>query len=106
VKHKPAVLRARAEEDIQAAIDFYLEERSQKAALGFIDALERSLRELERHPAMGSERYAHELDLPGLRFWPIKGYPYLMFYVEGVDAVDVWRILHDSRDIPTWMAAP
>jgi toxin ParE1/3/4 len=74
--------------------------------LKFIDALEQALQHIGRHPAIGSPRYAHELDLPGLRCWQVKGYPHLVFYVEPDDHVDVWRVLHGSRDIPAWMQAP
>ncbi len=44
-----------------------------------------------------------ELDLPGLRCWPVKRYPYLVFYVERDDHIDVWRVLHGQRDIPAWL---
>jgi toxin ParE1/3/4 len=36
----------------------------------------------------------------------MKGYPHLVFYVERDDHVDVWRVLHGSRDIPAWMQVP
>jgi toxin ParE1/3/4 len=49
-------------------------------------------------------RYAHELDLPGLLCWPLKRYPYLVFYVERDDHIDVWRVLHGMRDFPEWLA--
>ena len=29
--------------------------------------------------------------------------PYLVFYVEHVDHIDIWRVLHSQRDIPVWM---
>ena len=51
----------------------------------------------------GSPRYAHELNLPGLRFWPLTRFPYLVFYFEHDNYVDVWRVLHQQRDIPAWM---
>lgn len=103
--HKPAVLRAAADRDVQEAIDFYVNEGAQAAALKFIDAFEQALLEVERHPAIGSTRYAHELDLPGLRCWPLRGYPQLIFYVEREDHIDVWRVLHGNRDIPSWLRA-
>ena len=106
MKVKHAILRARAHRDVQEAVDYYLGEGEQQAALRFVDELEQALRHIERHPATGSPRYAHELDLPGLRCWPVKGYPQLVFYVERHDHVDVWRVLHGSRDIPAWMQAP
>ena len=64
----------------------------------------RSLASNARHPASGSPRYAHELDLPDLRFWPLKRYPCLVFYVERRDHIDVWRVLHGQRDIPAWLS--
>ena len=33
-------------------------------------------------------------------------YPYLVFYVERSDHVDVWRVLQGQRDIPAWMQDP
>ncbi len=103
---KPAVLRERADHDVQEAVDYYLGEGAQQAASGFVDAFEQALRHIELHPATGSPRYAHELDLPGLRCWPLTAYPYLVFYVESGNYVDVWRVLHASRDIPAWLQPP
>lgn len=59
-----------------------------------------------RHPATGSPRYAHELNLPGLFAWPLTRYPHLVFYVEHSAHIDVWRVLHGQRDIPAWMLEP
>jgi toxin ParE1/3/4 len=103
VKSKPLIPRARAERDIDGAIDYYLSENAPDAALGFIDAAEQAYSHISRHPATGSSRYAIELNLPGLRFWPLSRYPYLVFYLERDDHIDVWRVLHSSRDIPAWM---
>ena len=100
---KRIIPRERANRDANEAVDYYLDKAGEKAALGFINELERAYRHIARHPASGSPRYAHELDLPGLRFWPLKRYPYLVFFVERQDHIDVWRILHASRDIPKWM---
>jgi toxin ParE1/3/4 len=33
-------------------------------------------------------------------------YPYLLFYVERQDHIDVWRVLHSQRDIPAWLQVP
>lgn len=76
---------------------------AEQAALGLIDALQGAYSLLGRHPATGSSRYAHELDVPGLRTWPLNRSPYLVFYVERDDHVDFWRVLHTRRDIPALM---
>jgi toxin ParE1/3/4 len=106
VSVKPVIPRERARCDVDEAIDYYLAEADEKVALGFIDALERAYAHIARQPASGSPRYAHALDLPGLRSWPLKHYPYLVFYVEHDDHVDVWRVLHGERDIPAWLREP
>lgn len=102
---KSIIPRAVAERDIDQVLAYYLEEDARQAALGFIEALELAYDHISRHPASGSPRYAHDLDLPGLRFWPLTRYPYLVFYVEHDDHIDVWRVLHGQRDIPGWMSA-
>ncbi len=106
MKTKPVVPRELANRDVDEAIEHYLSEDAAEAALGFIDALERAYTHISRHPSSGSPRYAHELNLPGLRSWPLTRYPYLVFYMEQSDHVDVWRVLHGHRDIPAWMAEP
>ena len=95
-----------ANRDIDDAIACYLREGASPAALGFIDALEQALTHISRQPATGSPRYAHELNLPGLSFWPLAHYPQLVFYVERPEHMDVWRVLHGQLDIPTWMQEP
>jgi toxin ParE1/3/4 len=89
--------------DIDDAINHYLNENAEQAALDFIDRLEQSYSHISEYPATGSPRYAHELNLPGLRFWPTTKYPYLVFYVEQPQHIDVWRVLHGERDIPVLM---
>jgi toxin ParE1/3/4 len=106
VTPKPVIARERAEQDVEEAIDYYLSEDAPEAALGFIDALEQAYRHIGGHPDTGSSRYAGELNLPGLRFWHLKKYPHLVFYVERSNHIDVWRVLHGMRDIPSWMQDP
>lgn len=96
---KPAIRSALAEADIESALDFYLAEAVQAAA-SFIDELERATGHIESNPATGSPRYAHELNIPRLRFWPLKRFPYALFYIEHVDHLDLIRCVHMSRDIP------
>jgi len=103
---KAIILRELAHQDIEVAIDHYLGEGTPKAALDFIDAMETAYSHLGRQPGSGSPRYAHELNIPGLRFWPLTRFPYLVFYFDHGEYVDVWRVLHGKRDIPGWMDEP
>jgi len=92
--------RRRAQDDINDALRHYLDEGGVELALRFIDALETAFAHLRNHPSSGSPRYATLLDLPGLRTRPLHRFPYLLFYVEIDGGIDVWRVLHDKRDIP------
>lgn len=100
---RPVVPSDRAGRDADEAITYYLREAGDKVALAFIDALERAYRHIGDYPASGSLRYAQELDLPSLRYWRLRRFPYLVFYVEHDDRIDVWRVLQAERDIPKWL---
>jgi toxin ParE1/3/4 len=106
VTPRPIVLRATAARDVDGSIDFYLSEGGVQVALGFIEALQQAFELLGEQPGAGSQRYAHELGIPGLRAWPLHRYPHWVFYVERADHIDVWRVLHGQRDIPAWLQAP
>ena len=103
---KPVIPRVLANRDVDHALNHYLDAGGERVGLGFIDALERAYRHIARHPASGSPRYAQELDVPGLRAWPLKRDPHLVFSVERDDHIDVWRVLHSQRDLPVWMREP
>jgi len=103
VSSKPVVRRASADQDLLEAVEYYLQDAGDEVALRFVDAVEKAFRHIARHPASGSPRYALELELPGVRCWPVKHFPYLIFYVEREDHIDVWRLLHGQQDIPAWL---
>ncbi len=103
MKTKPVIPRELAGKDAENAVDYYLQEAGDQVALGFIESLQKTYDYIGRHPQTGSPRYAHELNLPGLHMWPLKRYPYLVFYVEQDDHIDVWRVLNSHRDIPVWL---
>ena len=100
MRELPVRLRAQATLDVEAAIDHYLMEGGPTVAAGFVDAVEEAFTHLARHPGTGSPRYADALGLPGLRYWSVTTYPYLVFYLERADHLDVWRVLHMRRDVP------
>jgi toxin ParE1/3/4 len=106
VKTKPIILREQADRDIEDAVRYYATEASEQVALAFVDSLERAFEHISRRPATGSPRFAHELSLSGLRSWTLARYPFLVFYLERADHIDVWRVLDNHRDIPAWMRDP
>ena len=89
---------------MEQAINYYLVAADATVVVGFVDALEEGYRHIALNTATGSPRYAPELNRLGLRFWPLTKYSSLIFYIEGNEHIDVWRVLHMARDIPNWMA--
>lgn len=106
MNRKPVVPREQARQDVEGVLARYLQEVGESVAFGFIEALERAYAHIGNHPGTGSPRYAHDLDLPGLRSWPLTRYPHLVFYMECPDHIDVWRVLHGQRDLPSWLQTP
>ncbi len=100
---KQIIPRELANHDINQAIKYYIEADAKKAALKFVDALEKAYQHISHFPATGFLRYSHELNLPGLRAWPIKKFPHLIFFQEKENHIDVWRVLHSQRDMPKWL---
>ena len=100
---KPVVARTTAGVDIDAAFEQYLITAGPEVASRFMDALEVAFSHISRHPGAGSPRYAHLLQLPGLRSWPLTRFPYLVFYMETPHEIDVLHVLHGSMDLPEWL---
>lgn len=98
------VQSAQADEDIEQAVAQYRGGGGVPAARGFLVALKEAYAHIARFPATGSPRYAHELRIPDLRTWQLRPHPYLVFFIERDDHIDVWRVLHGRRDLPATFA--
>lgn len=100
---KPPIWRSIARRDAADAAYWYATQANRATGERFLAAVHAGLEHVSRHPASGLPRYATSLNLDGLRFWPVGGFPYLIFYIERDTHVDVWRVLHAQRDVPAWM---
>lgn len=96
--------RARAASDIEAAVDHYQREAGEAAAIKLVESLEQCVSRIRCSPHMGSLRYSYELDIPELWVFGAHRFPYLIFYVPHDDGIDIWRVLHSRRDIPSTLA--
>lgn len=97
------IRRKRARSDIEDAARHDAGEAGIDLAVRFTEAVEHSIRHIAAYPRSGSPRFAHLLRADDLRFWPVKGFPYLIFYAAAGVKVDIWRVLHAERDIPAWL---
>ncbi|AKM09427.1 type II toxin-antitoxin system RelE/ParE family toxin [Croceicoccus naphthovorans] len=103
MKSKPVVPRQLARDDVEQAVNHYLTEGGQDIALDFVDALEKAFQQIADNPASDSPRWGHDLNLPGLRSSRLQRFSWIVFYLEWDNHIDVWRVLHAQRDIPSWM---
>ncbi len=97
---KRVLPRLAAERDADEAADYYTWEAGEDVARAFAEALQEAYRAIQESPGTGSPGYAHYLKLPGLRTRKLARFPFLIFYFEREDHVDVWRVLHAHRDLP------
>lgn len=103
MKSKPVITRRLADEDIDRAFQGYLAEGGSQLAVEFVDAYEKAALHLSRFPLSGSPGLEQILGIPGLRKWPLRRFPYLIIYFDLEHAVEIWRVLHGSVDVPAWL---
>jgi len=99
VKRKPVVRRRKADGDIESTVAYYQTEAGNETATDFLNQLESALQSVAKQPGAGSQRFGHELDIPDLRQWPLERFPYLIFYVEKTNRIEIVRVLHTSRNV-------
>lgn len=93
-------LRSRAASDVDDIVDQLVHDAGSSRAFAFITALESALRHIATAPNSGSLKFGYELGIPELRAWRLRRQPYIVFYVPLDDRAEVWRVLHERRDIP------
>jgi toxin ParE1/3/4 len=103
VKVKPIDIRRLAKQDLQDAIDHYRDQASSSTALRFLAAVERAMDSIARSPGSGSPSLAELLDVPGLRYRTLKQFPYMVLYQEGPTEISILRVLHQRRDLGTFL---
>lgn len=90
-----------ADRDVLDAVDHYVGEGADDAAMGFVDAFEDATTLLASYSSIGSSRFAVELNMPELRSLALPRYPFVLFYSDDIDVVRIHRVLHSARDIPS-----
>jgi toxin ParE1/3/4 len=88
--------------DLIEEADFIEQVYGHEKADTFLDAAQKTFESLAAMPLMGSLRSHLAAEIPDLRQWRIKGFEdYLIFYRPLADGVEIIRILHGKRNIPT-----
>ena len=91
----------KAQQDLNEIAQYILEDNL-KAALRFVDAVEKTCTELRKMPDMGHAFATRNPSLKDMRIMRVsKVYSsYLIFYRQTKRGIEVIRILHGARDLP------
>lgn len=100
---KPVIRLQSAQADEREVVAHYAREAGLDIAFRFTEAVRDTYRSIGDRPAIGSPRYGDILGIENLRSRTVKRFPYLVFYVELEDHVDIWRVLQAQRDIAAWL---
>lgn len=97
---KPVVFNPVAIEDLDELTNYIAQDNvvaAKEVRLAVFDTAER----IGRQPGLGIRPRFHSPRFAGIRFIPADTYPqYLLFYLEGLDEIEVLRVLHGARHLP------
>ena len=80
----------------------YIRQDDEAVARRFLEAAYDSFEFLADNPMIGRAR--PEFGHAGLRSWRVQGFrSYLIFYRTGKERLQIWRVLHGSRDLQAVM---
>jgi toxin ParE1/3/4 len=88
-----------ARQDVRGIFE-YIGQDSPDSARRFNFEFKATLKTILQVPEIGRLRQSHHPDLKEIRFFPVKGFDkYLIFYRLVHDGIEIFRVLHSSRDI-------
>ena len=94
-----------ADVDIDAAINHDESTAAPSVVARFINQLDKTTTIIGRSPRLGSPMLAELVDLEGLRYRTVTGFPHAVFYRELASEVRVIRVLHHGQDVLGLMGA-
>ena len=94
---KKLAVRPQALLDLEESASYY---EGEQAGLGdrFSDVVETAFIKIRETPGIGSKRYVALV--PGLHMHVLATFPFLIFYLEHIDHIEVVRLIHAKRDLP------
>jgi toxin ParE1/3/4 len=96
--------RPQAEADLTDQFVYYLAAGGAELAERVLTAVEAATQRLLETPGIGVKRSFRHPSLQGLRMHPVRGFErHLVFYHERDDGIEIVRVLHGARDIPSAM---
>jgi toxin ParE1/3/4 len=96
---KRLVVQRRAMRDLSDARAYYRQPAPHRVS-DFAQTMDLEFARLREHSGTGSRRYGLQVGISGLRNWPVKQFPYMIFYIERERHILVLRVLHQASDTP------
>lgn len=93
-------LRPRAELDLVERTRYYRRKGGDELGRRFFDAAVAALEAIGSMPGAGTPRVGEVVDVPGLRYRRVPGFPCGWLYFIADDGVDVIRLLADAQNLP------
>ncbi|MBU0623007.1 MAG: type II toxin-antitoxin system RelE/ParE family toxin [Gammaproteobacteria bacterium] len=90
------ILSRQAEADVDAAVEWYIDEGAYTAADDFLDEIERAMGVLAQFPKVG------EAGAYNTRLLPLNKFPYSLIYRLPGDVVRIIAVAHHSRRPVYW----
>lgn len=95
------ILAPRAREDVKQ-IAAYIAEHSPQSSTAFRHTLETIYEELLDLPEIGITRNFHNPEMKGLRMLRVRKFEkYLVFYRSSPGGLEIVRVVHGARDLPS-----
>ena len=94
------VRRPAARRDLAEAVAYLVTEGGSPLSHRFLDELEATFKRLCSFPHLGTPWPTTNPELTGLRRRPLPRFPYSVFYLPTRTAIEIVRVLHNSRDLP------
>lgn len=103
---EPSILRKPQVRRDLVELALHISNDSLDVALRFLDAAESTFKFLSRNREVGQACSFPQAECAGLRVWPIDGFRnHLVFYRATDEGIEVWRVLHGSRDFDALFSA-
>jgi toxin ParE1/3/4 len=97
---KVLVISPRAQADVDEEAAYYQTTDSLATATRFLDDLRHVFERLVEFPHLGTPWKTPNRQLVGLWRRLLPNFPYSVFYLSTEEAIEIVRILHNSRDLP------
>ena len=98
---KPVTFNPVALDDLEELTN-YIASDNEVAAADVKEAILHTAGLLAHHPGLGVRPRFSAQRFAGIRFLPASGFPnYLLFYRELADEIEVLRVLHGARNLPS-----